>query len=76
MNNHSLLCKIFCCINIKCRNYIGIVMTSMLAFSAVFHCFEPRSCQTKDYKIDNCCLSAKQAVLRNKSKDWLTSESV
>jgi hypothetical protein len=33
--------------------------------------FEPRSGQTKDYKIGFCCFSAKQAALRRKSKDWL-----
>jgi hypothetical protein len=33
--------------------------------------FEPRSSQTKDYKIGICCFSAKHAALRTKSKDWL-----
>ena len=33
--------------------------------------FEPRSGQTKDYKIGICCFSAKHAALRRKSKDWL-----
>ena len=33
--------------------------------------FEPRSGQTKDYKIDICCFSAKHAALMRKSKDWL-----
>jgi hypothetical protein len=33
--------------------------------------FEPRSDQTKDYKIGICCFSPKHAILRNKSKDWL-----
>jgi hypothetical protein len=33
--------------------------------------FEPRSGQTKDYKIGICCVSAKYAALRSKSKDWL-----
>jgi hypothetical protein len=27
--------------------------------------------QTKHYKICICCISAKYAALRNKSKDWL-----
>jgi hypothetical protein len=31
---------------------------------------EPRSGQTKGYKIDICCFSAKHAALRRKSKDW------
>jgi len=33
--------------------------------------FDPRSGQTKDYKIGINCFSAKQAALRRKSKDWL-----
>jgi len=47
------------------------VMVSMLTSSAVDCGFEPRSCQTKDYKIGICCFYAKQAALRRKSKDWL-----
>jgi hypothetical protein len=46
-------------------------MVSVLASSAVDHGFEPRSGQTKDYKIGICCFSAKHAALRSKSKDWL-----
>jgi hypothetical protein len=46
-------------------------MVSVLASSAVDRGFEPRSGQTKDYKIDICCFSTKQAVLRSKIKDWL-----
>ena len=45
-------------------------MVSMLTSSAVDRGFEPRSGQTKDYKIGICCFSAKHAVWR-KSKDWL-----
>jgi hypothetical protein len=33
--------------------------------------FEPRSDQTKDYKIRVCYFSAKHAALMRKSKDWL-----
>jgi hypothetical protein len=47
-------------------------MVTMLASSAVDCGFEPRSGQTKDFKIDICCFSAKYAALRRKSKDWLT----
>ena len=43
----------------------------MLASSAIDCEYEPRSCQTKEYKIGICCLSAKNAALRRKSKDWL-----
>jgi hypothetical protein len=47
------------------------VMISMLVSSVVDHGFKPRSGQTKDYNIGFCCFSAKHAVLRRKSKDWL-----
>jgi hypothetical protein len=40
-------------------------------WSAVDRVFEPRSGQTKDYKIGICCSSGKHAALRRKSKDWL-----
>ena len=46
-------------------------MVSVLALSAVDHGLEPRSGQTKDYKIGICCFSAKHAALRRKSKDVL-----
>jgi hypothetical protein len=50
-------------------------MVSVLASSAVDRGFEPHLGQTKDYKIDICCFSAKHAALRRKSKDWLAAES-
>jgi hypothetical protein len=47
-------------------------MVSVLASSAIDRGFEPRSGQTKDYKIGIfCCFSAKHAALKRKSKDWL-----
>ena len=49
---------------------IGGVMVSVLASSAVDRGFEPRSGQTKDYKIGICCFSAKHAALRKRNKDW------
>ena len=52
-------------------NRIGGVMVSLLALSVVDRGFEPRSGQTKDYKIGICCFSAKHAALWIKSKDWL-----
>jgi hypothetical protein len=52
-------------------NRIGGVMVSVLASSTVDRGFEPRSGQTKDYIIGICCFSAKHAVLKRKSKDWL-----
>jgi hypothetical protein len=46
-------------------------MISVLALSAVDYGFEPRSGQTKDFRIGICCFSTKHAALRRKSKDWL-----
>ena len=53
------------------RNRFGGVMVNMLASNAVDRGFEPRSGQTKDFKTDICCFSAKHAALRRNSKDWL-----
>ena len=58
-------------VSISLQSRIGGVMVSMLASIAVDRWFEPRSGQTKDYKIGLCCFSAKHTVLRRKSKDWL-----
>ena len=44
-------------------------MVSVLDLSAVDRGFEPRSDQTKDYKIGICCFSGKHAALRRKSKN-------
>ena len=52
-------------------NCICGIMVSVLASSVIDHGFEPRSGQTKDYKVVICCFSAKHAALRRKSKDWL-----
>ena len=46
-------------------------MVNILSKSVVDRGFEPRLGQTKDFKIGICCLSAKHAVLRRKSKDQL-----
>ena len=46
-------------------------MVSVLVSRAIDCGFEPRSGQTKEYKIGMCCVSAKHASLRSKSKDWL-----
>ena len=43
----------------------------MLASSMVNCGFAHWSGQTTDYKIGICCLSAKHATLRSKSKDWV-----
>jgi len=45
------------------------VMVSMLTSNAVDCGFEPQSGQTKNYKIANCCLSAKHAALCSKIKN-------
>jgi hypothetical protein len=47
----------------------------VIASSTVDCGFKPCSGQTKDYKIDICCLFAKLVSLRSKSKDWLALES-
>jgi hypothetical protein len=52
-------------------NHIGGVMVSLLASIEVDRGFEPRSGETKDYKIGICCFSAKRVALRIKGKDWL-----
>jgi hypothetical protein len=41
-------------------------MVSVLVSSAVDRGFEPRSGQTKDYKIGICCFSTKHAARANK----------
>ena len=50
---------------------MGGVMVSVFASSAVDPAFEPQSGEIIDYAIGICWLSAKQAALRRKSKDWL-----
>ena len=54
----------------KMYNHDGGVMVSVLASRAVDRGFQPRSGQTKDYKIRICCFSSKHAALRRKSKGW------
>ena len=54
---------------LKRINSISGVIVSVLASSAVDCGFDPRSGQTKDYKIDICCFSVKHTALRKKSKD-------
>ena len=46
-------------------------MGSVLSSRVVDCGFEPRSGETKDYKISICCFSAKHAALSRKGKDWL-----
>ena len=47
-------------------------MVNVLASSVVARGFEPRSCQTKDFKIGICCFTAEHVALGRKSKDWFT----
>jgi hypothetical protein len=53
------------------QNGIGSVMVNVFSSSAVDRGFEPRSGQTKDYKISMCCFFAKHVAFKRKSKDWL-----
>ena len=46
------------------ENRVGGVMVSVLASGVVDRGFEPRSGQTKDYKMGVCCFSDKDAALR------------
>jgi hypothetical protein len=67
VNQNDVLCVLYSYV----ENRIGGVMVSVFASSVVDRGFEPRSGQTKDYKISMCCFSAKHAALTGKSKDWL-----
>jgi hypothetical protein len=55
----------------KQTNRIVGAMVSVLALSVVDRGFEPRSGQSKEYKIGICYFSAKLGALRRKSSDWL-----
>ena len=69
MFDHSLRKGMY--LSIVCVNRISGVRVTMLVSGVVDRGFEPRSGQTKDYKICICCFSAKYAALRRKRKDWL-----
>ena len=56
--------------NINQKHRIGCVMVSVLASSVIDRGFEPRSGQTKEYKIGICCFSAKHSWVRSKNKNW------
>jgi hypothetical protein len=56
---------------ISIANRIDAVMVSVLASSAVDRGFEPRSGQTKDYKIVIYCLSAEHSSLMSKNQNLL-----
>ena len=54
------------------HNRIGGGMVSVLASSALDRGLLHRSGQTKDYAIGICCVSAKHAALRRKSREWFS----
>ena len=58
-----------CKISYFIQSRISGVMISVLASSAVDRGFEPRSGQTKDYKIGICYFFANHPALRRKNKD-------
>jgi hypothetical protein len=51
-------------------------MGSVLALSAVDRGLEPRSGQTKDYKIGMCCFYAKHAALQRKRKEHKQAQRI
>ena len=53
-------------------HHIGSLMVSVLASSAVDRGFEPRSGQTKDFKIGMCC---KACNIKEKEQRMVGSES-
>ena len=53
-------------------NCIRDLKVSVLVSSAVDRGLDPRSGQTKDYKINISCFSTKHAALRSKSKGWFS----
>ena len=71
MNLHVHVYHFKFCLGYIHKNCIGGIMVSVLASSAVDCGIDPRSGQTKDYKIGICCFSANHAALRRKSKDEL-----
>ena len=48
--------------------FIFSLMVTALGSDAVDREFEPRSVQTKDYKVGICCFSDKHTALRRKNK--------
>ena len=70
MFDHSLRKGMY--LSIVCVNRISGVRVTMLVSGVVDRGFEPRSGQTKDYKICICCFTAKHPALRSNNKDWLS----
>jgi hypothetical protein len=57
-NSSILEKKKFHLILMQILDIIGGIMVSVFTLSAVYHGFEPKASQTKDYKIGICCFSA------------------
>ena len=79
---HILLIFMYSIINIKTILFIyncisGVIKTILFIYNRIggiidseVDCgFEPRSGQTKDYKIGICCFFTKHAALRRKNKN-------
>jgi hypothetical protein len=56
-------------VSLNLKNRIGGIMVRLFVSSAIDCVFEPRSGQTKDYKIGICCFSVKHVTLRGKSEN-------
>jgi hypothetical protein len=50
------------------KSHISCTIVSMIPSVVIHRRFEPRSGQTKDYKVGICCFSAKYAALDSKIK--------
>jgi hypothetical protein len=50
----------------------GGVMVSVRSSKVIDHEFDAWAGQTKDYTMDICCFSFKDAILRCNNKDWWT----
>jgi hypothetical protein len=70
---HIILYRVYLAMSvIRTPNFSGGgVMVSVLASSAADRGCEPRSGQTKDYKMGICCISAKHSIKKNGILDFL-----
>ena len=57
---------------INSTDRIGGAMVNVIDLCAADHGFEPRSGQTRDYKISTCCYPTNHALSNINSKGWLT----
>jgi len=63
------------CVSRQQINRIGGVMVSFFSSSAVDRGLEPQRGQTKHYKINICCFSAKHTAFKEKEQRLAGSES-